>query len=327
MSAALLQSTSLNLKLVVLQGPHKGESFSLSKGVVSIGRDDINDIVFSKDSKVSRQHAEIRVENGSTYLINLSLKNPVYLNQQEISKAELLHVNIILLGDTEFKLELAKSLHASPPLDLAKRPKVFNRVPNSRNQFQTPPTVASQSSNIDSGKTIFYAIIAIVVIAVLWLLNSETSSSVKKVKLRTQDQVVQELIASEGQLKSMEKQIEERGQNTIQYKTAQEHYIKGFRDYRNGQYARAISSFQAALSFFPQHELARKYYTLSKRKFDEQVQLKMIQGKRYRGKNNYRLCKSSYASVMIMLKDQNDPIYKEAKQFYDECRLQLESGY
>jgi hypothetical protein len=72
--------------------------------------------------------------------------------------------------------------------------------------------------------------------------------------------------------------------------------------------------------------LAKKYYFIAKRKFDEVVQVHMTQGKRYRGKGNYRLCKSSFENVMVMIKTDTDPIYKEAKQYRDECDLRIEGG-
>lgn len=337
MSNAVVTASPYQFKLTVTAGPHKGDVITLVKPYLSIGRDNENDFVFAKDTQISRKHVEIKVDNYKVYLTNLSSKNPVYVNNEEVSIIELLPVNNIIIGETEFRLEVFSLLQAQPQKPLVKpqgqstAPPAFKSpppIPSHKSKIRPPPQFVSQTSQSQgTGKFTFYLIILVCAAGLIWLLTSEDQVRGRKVKLRTQDQVTQEIIASEGQTKSLERQIEETGQNTIQYKTAQEHYLKGFRDYRNGQYSRAISSFQAALSFYPQHDLARKYYTLSKRKFDEQVQFKMIQGKRYRGKNNYRLCKSSYAAVMIMLKDQNDPVYKEARQFYNECSLQLEGMY
>jgi len=125
----------------------------------------------------------------------------------------------------------------------------------------------------------------------------------------------------------LRKQQENSAQNTVQYQAAQEHYIKGFRDYRQKQYARAIQSFQAALSFYPQHELARKYYVQAQRKFDESIDQSMSLGRKYYKKQNFQMCQSSFAQVMIMLKDTSKPKYREAKQMYDECSLRLEGRY
>ena len=125
----------------------------------------------------------------------------------------------------------------------------------------------------------------------------------------------------------MKKQQLLSGQNSMQYKAAQENYVKGFRDYRQGQYARAIQSFQAALSFYPNHELARKYILLAQRKFDEMVNYNMSQGRKYYQKQNYKMCQSAFANVMVMLKDSTKPKYIEAKQLFDECNLRTEAKF
>lgn len=180
----------------------------------------------------------------------------------------------------------------------------------------------------DKARFRFVVILILVGAVGIWLFTDSTNSKKSgPAAVRTDDVAIMDLQKSESIMRELEKKQEERGQQSIQYKMAQENYIKGFRDYRQGQYGRAISSFQAALSFYPQHQLASKYLTLSKRKFDEKVQIHMLQGQRYRGKNNYRLCKSSFASVMIMVKDPNDTIYREAKQYYNECSLLMEGRF
>ena len=111
----------------------------------------------------------------------------------------------------------------------------------------------------------------------------------------------------------------ENGQTEKQFESAQSYYIKGFRDYRQGQYSRAIMSFQAALSFDPNHILSRKYLNQSIKKHSEFVQFSLEQARRYRQKNNYRLCRSAAKQVMTLRRDQNDPQYKDAKNLFDEC--------
>lgn len=120
-----------------------------------------------------------------------------------------------------------------------------------------------------------------------------------------------------------EKKLLEDGRMDRIYESAQSYYIKGFRDYRQGQYSRAIVSFQAALSFDPGHVLSKKYLLQSVKKHSEVVQFNLDQAKRYREKSNYRLCKSSAKQVIVMAlrKDQTDPMYKEGKKIFDECDI------
>lgn len=120
-----------------------------------------------------------------------------------------------------------------------------------------------------------------------------------------------------------EKKLMEDGRMDRIYESAQSYYVKGFRDYRQGQYSRAIVSFQAALSFDPGHVLAKKYLLQSVKKHSEVVQFNLDQAKRYREKSNYRLCRASAKQVIVMAlrKDQTDPMYKEGKKIFDECDI------
>lgn len=116
--------------------------------------------------------------------------------------------------------------------------------------------------------------------------------------------------------------------DTVQYRRAQENFVKGFRDFQQGQYARARESFQVVLNLDPDNELAKRYFHLSKIKFDELVKFNMLQGNRYREKKNWKMCQSNYSNVMKMLLNRtDDPTYKEAQQYFQECTLSLEGRF
>lgn len=337
MSAALVIAKPVKYKLEM-----QGKSLLVEQAVLRIGRDADNDIVLD-DAKVSRHHAEIRVDKGALYIRNISGKNFVSVDGEVVDEKLLQTAHRIQLGDSELKLLLDAPVPSPGPLvttntDRAPRlAAVGGSAPALQQKMGVPPRGPSGSTAIprpenfgsaQGGKrTQFYAILAVVGLLVVWLLSSETASKKESIDLRNDAQVQRSIEESAAAVQQLQAQQESKGKDTIQYRMAEQHYIKGFRDYRQGQYARAMQSFQAALSFYPQHELARKYWTLSKRKFDELVQFNMNQGRRYLGKNNFRLCRNSFANVMIMLKDPRDPIYKEAKQFHDECQLKQEGVF
>jgi pSer/pThr/pTyr-binding forkhead associated (FHA) protein len=332
-NAALKQGKSVFLRMTIDSGDQKGRSFVTQGNRVSIGRDDENDIVISSDIKMSRKHAEIVLINGAYLIRNLSQKNSMLIDGQEAKEHLIERKFKLQIGDSIFvmdpdakpKLAMATSPNSTMTSNSGSAVPPPSNAPRNGGPFSQPAAV--RTPPIDAKKMNFYIAIGIIGLAFVWLLSGESIEKKKPTELRTRDQVLMDLEKSEEAIRNIEKKQVDAGRQSLQYKTAQEHYIKGFRDYRQGQYARAISSFQAALSFYPQHELSRKYLILSRRKFDEIVQFNMIQGKRYKGKNNYRLCKSAYANVMIMLKDPNDAIYREAKQFYNECSLLLEGKF
>lgn len=311
-SARALTSTA-GLQIQIASGPRAGEAISFQQPLISIGRGPENDLAFTFDSKMSRHHAEIFFHNGTLWVRNVSKKNILFVNGVEVQSQALTHGSALTMGDTTLQIVMA-------------HPQAVSSVRASAPAHGEPQASYGQPAS-NPEKVRFYLLVALIVIGGLWLFGAGKGGTKKEAVLPVPAQVSIDFQKSENSVKALEKKQESSGQQTLQYKMAQEHYLKGFRDYRQGQYARAISSFQAAISFFPQHELALKYLGLSKTKFSERVNFNMNQGKRYLGNNNYRLCKSSFANVMIMIKDPNDHRYIEARQFYNECSLKLEGKY
>lgn len=181
---------------------------------------------------------------------------------------------------------------------------------------------SSKSSNSNKGLLIGLGVIGLFILVISLGGNKKP----KKVSpLKDTNQISAELAKSNQVIDDYvkEKKLLEDGRMERIYESAQSYYIKGFRDYRQGQYSRAIVSFQAALSFDPGHVLSKKYLLQSVKKHSEVVQFNLDQAKRYREKSNYRLCRSSARQVIVMAlrKDQTDPMYKEGKKIFDECDI------
>jgi tetratricopeptide (TPR) repeat protein len=174
----------------------------------------------------------------------------------------------------------------------------------------------------------FFAVFLICPVFLFLFMFFSGSSGEKKQALKLRDSVQsnEEFLKSEAEVTRIKDDPNFKARDSIQFQKAEEHFTRGFRDYRNGQYGRAIEGFQAALSFFPSHELARRYYTQSVRKFDQMVQMHMVRGRQYYGKKNYQRCMSEFRAVVIMRKDPRDTVRKEALQLYEECQLRLEEG-
>ena len=123
------------------------------------------------------------------------------------------------------------------------------------------------------------------------------------------------------------KEFKSKGLNTKEFKEAQSNYIKGFRDYKKGQYERAISSFHACLSLYPKHLLCQRYQKLSYKKHEELIQYNMMLGKKYFDQGQYQACRSTFRNAMIMISDRSSKVYKEATANYKLCRLKTEGQY
>lgn len=77
----------------------EGRAFPLASGTNSLGRSSDNDIAFSRDSNVSRYHAEIEVLGEESWLIDLGSANGTTLNRKPVDRRErLLDGDEIVLG-------------------------------------------------------------------------------------------------------------------------------------------------------------------------------------------------------------------------------------
>lgn len=354
MSAAPSLLKAMKISIEIVGGPSSGTTLAFDKAHLTIGRGPENDIIIAQDTKISRQHAEFVVTLQQVILKNLSQKNQISVDGELTQEKTLRPGAVIRLGESELRIQFEPPVKENKPVPhvtstvtksvapvagaIPAQPATWQRSHEMMHtQSETPGFVSSsvrpaemsyqvRPTSNDSSRTKFYIIVVVVLLAGYWLFQDQKQKR-KEVKLR--DSVTTELAItnSQNEIEKTQKEIDRKGFDTTQYKLAQEQYLRGFRDYRQGQFVRAMEAFQAALSFFPTHELSRKYYILAKRKFDEQVQFNMIQGKRYYGLQNYRLCMSHYSNVIKMKKDERDPVRREALQYYRECELNMREKF
>ena len=354
MSAAHVLSTAIPFQIEIVKGPHAGQTFSLSKSVITVGRGSENDIVLSEDPKVSRHHAEILFSDKGVTIKNLSQKNFVVFRGQKVHTETLAFGDRVFIGDSELhflipetglkaqariqaQTQVAKS---AAPVDVNNQNTVIAvraapaPVPVSvkmnfpANNGMMPPPIqrggplpqrpAPQPEK--TNRLRFYIIVGAVMIGLYLFLSSGSKKKVEEIRFGPSEAIQRELLQADETKRSLED--EKRKNESLQNRRARENFTKGFRDYMQGQYARAKETFQVVLTLDPNHVEGRRYLTLSKLKFDQQVKNYMQQGRINFENKNYRLCKSHFLNAMTMLNQQtNDPTYQEAKKLYDLCDL------
>jgi pSer/pThr/pTyr-binding forkhead associated (FHA) protein len=87
--------------LIVKRGQNAGSKFFLDTDATSVGRHPDSDI-FLDDITVSRQHAEIRRDNGSFKLHDVGSLNGTYVNRERVEETPLHSGDEIQIG--KFKL-------------------------------------------------------------------------------------------------------------------------------------------------------------------------------------------------------------------------------
>lgn len=342
--------------VTVTKGPSAGPAQTFHSHTLTVGRGAENSVVLGKDPKASRNHVELQISAGGIFVRNLSGKNPIAVNGEVVQDKLVTGQVTLLVGESEIIFErpdAPKEMHpqAEPPSQALKivpntgfapqmppphgPPVGFSQATLSSQEYSsgpsfhtapTPPAANPIADVLKNPKARFYIIIGIVGLVVVGLFSGSGKKKKPELKLRDSVQSNEDYVKSEAEVKRMRDDPRFKAKDSIQYQMADQHFTRGFRDYRNGQYGRAMEGFQAALSFYPAHELARKYYGLAARKFDQMVQMHMVLGRRYYGKGNHRLCMSEFRNVIIMKKDPRDAVRKEALQYYEECRLRSEEG-
>ena len=95
------------VKLYVIDGPNKGQSWQLGKDILFLGRGSTNDIRL-KDPSVSSRHLRIQRKNTSLFIEDLHSTNGTFLNGQRISPGQLVEVqegDLITVGGTLISLD------------------------------------------------------------------------------------------------------------------------------------------------------------------------------------------------------------------------------
>lgn len=340
MSAAANVTTTSPFKIEIIQGPHAGKKFVLNKSLVTIGRGPENDIVLSEDPKVSRLHAEIKFSSKGVTITNLSQKNFIVYRGQKVHTETVNFGEKIYIGDSELHFLMPESMRSadlgsSTVVALRPQPMVKQAQPIPtpvRSLFPpagppgTPPHQGAgfpqqkAPSPKSSGRLRFYLIVGAVALLLYLFLSSGSKKKLETIKFGPSETIQRELLQADETKRTYEE--EKRKSETLQARRARENFTKGFRDYMQGQYARAKETFQVVLTLDPNHIEGRRYLTLSKLKFDQQVKNYMQQGRINFENKNYRLCKSHFLNAMTMLNQQtNDPTFQEAKKLYELCDL------
>ena len=117
-------------------------SLPLGKPVFTIGRKAENDLQLLSDS-VSRQHAEIVYEDDTYYLVDIGSKRGTFVNDQQIARCALQHLDRIRIGGDEDQqiiflddtIERASAIFDSSPR-LTLTPQQADRVTSANEELQ-----------------------------------------------------------------------------------------------------------------------------------------------------------------------------------------------
>jgi pSer/pThr/pTyr-binding forkhead associated (FHA) protein len=285
----------------------------MSSGQFTIGRSSECEFIVTNDPKCSRKHAQILCTFQFVEVISDSESNPVLVNGEPQNRARLKDGDKIQLGETEIQFNLSKRFE----------PAQVNLVRPQQGPVAKRGRAHPQRKKNSNSRIVIYFVLAL---AALWLFTPSGRKK-KEIDLKTEQQIQADIDTATKLKDIADSAAVKRMDSSVNSRQAQENFVRGFRDYRKGQFERSVVSFQACLALMPDHVLCNRYQRLSQRKFDELIQYQMVLGRKYRDQNQFRACTSSFRNVMTMVKDVNSPAYREAKANYDACTSFVEGRF
>jgi hypothetical protein len=333
MAHALALNPAQETKWTVISGAMAGTVRLMGAGGFSIGRSPENEFVIVNDPKCSRKHATVSWTARGCEIVALNEANPVCVNGEECSRALLKDNDVVTLGGTEVQFNMTASAAETPAFSNSTELAIVNPtipLPAAPAHSRSPAPARPRSSSSrkknksNPNRLVIYAVLGIVV---LFFATATPRKKKNELALRN-EQKIQADIDEANKLEEKANQMPiKRLDDSPMLRQAQENFVRGFRDYRKGQYERSLDSFQACLVLDPNHQLCTRYLRLAQRKFSELVQYDIILGRKYRDQNQFRACRASFKNVMTMVKDANSSPYKEAKANYDACNSMVEGRF
>ena len=304
------QNSAREIMLTILNGREAGVAYKLLGSQVSMGRAADNDVVLD-DSRTSRNHARIELRGEEYWIIDLGSQNGIYVNNGLVREQRLKIGDEITVGNTRMRF--------GPP----STPMLVNSAPTFDGAGDGAMTIPS------SGKPapMLWVVIGVVGIAGGLMYLTQGSGGGHKDYALKDENVVQEKI--EAIAESNDKAVQEimkKGKDTQQYAEAQTYYLKGFREFREGNFSRAIQGFEAALALFPEHPLAKRYLSRSRQKLDESISQTLTRAERYFQLHKYNVAFSEYQIVKELTNDPNNKNWQLADKRIEAIKLILMSN-
>ncbi len=103
-------------RLILLLKARAPMQIDLSGDRTLIGREVDNDVQLDRP-RVSRHHAELRVEGDTTWISDLGSSNGTFVNGRQVQHHALRHGDVVRVGDCDLRF-LTRNTHFGQPLEL-----------------------------------------------------------------------------------------------------------------------------------------------------------------------------------------------------------------
>lgn len=283
------EKEGVHYRLLCLTGKNKGTSYYLKGNRAVMGRGEDADVQVL-DVKSSRAHAEL-TKVGKHYVVtDLGSQNGIVVNDLKVSQHQLIDADKIIIGQTVFKFSVLinKTREELKQLDESDEDENKSKKGKKKNT----------NSREKKSKKRLWGMLG--VLAILWVVldGSNEESKANKKKPDTEDMTAA-LALNYGAHEKID-DIDTRNKVKV--------FIhRGQREYREGNFFRAIEQLNLCLILAPNHGYCSFLLNKSKQRLDEMIKLYFNKAKIDVDSLKYRAALVEYCSVVRLL-----GAYKEA---------------
>jgi len=291
-------------RLLALSGPLENKCIYFQNRIV-LGRGKNCDVILN-DIKCSREHAElVPSSKNKLNFTDLNSQNGILLNKAKIIQGEVKENDSIIIGQTIFKVNL---IHVTDNFDQVQ---------------QTIDLEKSQNANksTDKRKMIIYLSVFLLVVLFLFTDEEESKSSSSNKENEKNNSTNTSPARSNNDNSA---NIKESPESKEVKKKLSELFQKGLREYREGNYFRAIGEFNFALMIDPNDPLTNFYLKKSTTALDKEIERNFFKAQRDFESLHYSSAINSYCSIVRYLylypKDER---YLRAKEHLNKIEEKL----
>lgn len=298
-------------RLVCLTGKNKGQAYFLMGKRVVMGRSDKADIRVL-DIKSSREHAEIINVGRDFVLTDLGSQNGIVVNDLKIKQHVLNEGDKVIIGQTVYKFN---RIEVKPK----ENPKALKKVEDSDEEWEDEQFEEEE----EKGGKLNIVLILVVVGAIAVIMTSGDGGTKKRKKDKSKYNV-QEMAGSAAVAMQGKRKRDKQTQRKMNI-----YFQKGLREFREGNYFRAMSEFEHALAWSPSDPQAQFYLRKTQEALDKMIDELMLKGKRDEEALKLQAAAVSYCQILRLLyRYPEDERHKEAKNLIGKIEeaLGMEEG-
>lgn len=296
--------------LVCLTGKNKGISYFIQRKRIVLGRSDKADIQVL-DTKSSKEHAELALIDNKYVLTDLRSQNGVVVNDLKVSQHSLEDNDKIIIGSTIFKYNIIKVEDLLPQeVDDEDEDEDEYEI----KEYEDEDAEASEQKKSDKKgkkgekKDNKVKIIIGVILAVFLLLPAEEEGGKKPAKKTPKKGDV---------IGTVDFGIGKTADGDIDPENARKvaaFIHKGQREFRKGNYFRALEQFRNALNFTPDHPNAGFYFKKTETRLNEHIEQMFEEAAKEVASLKYQKALISYYAIVTYLQNYpNKQKYKDAE--------------